>query len=251
MVILDLEDAVAPANKESSLRSVVAWAGAHERCMVRLNGVDTPWSDREVSALRGTGIAVMLPKAERVDDASRLADALADSAVVGLVETPRGVMGVEELARSGALARLALGNVDLALGLGVDPASRAALAPARWSLVMASAAEGLPAPIDGVTTVLDDPALLAGDIGHARELGFGGRLCIHPRQVAPTNIAMSPSAEEVAWARRVLLSGVERGTEEAVRVVDGSMVDAPVVDRARRLLARAGIATTDSVGDLY
>jgi len=158
--------------------------------------------------------------------------------VVGLVETPRGLLAAHALARSGAVARLALGNVDLALALGVDPASRAALAPARWSLVVASAAEGLPPPVDGVTTVLDDQALLESDVSYARELGFAARLCIHPRQVVPTNAAMSPSAEERAWAERVLAHG-----RLGVGVVDGAMVDPPVIERARRI--RAQVRGTD------
>ena len=234
IVILDLEDAVAPADKESSLRRVVEWAGANERGVVRVNGVDTPWIGRELLQLRYTGVAVMLPKVERAEDVHRVVDSLGGSVVVGLVETPRGVLAAHALAGSGAVARLALGNVDLALALGVDPASRAALAPARWSLVVASAAEGLPPPVDGVTTVLDDQALLDADLFHARELGFGARLCIHPRQVVPTNAAMSPSAEELAWAERVIAQG-----QLGVGVVDGAMVDQPVVESARRILARA------------
>jgi citrate lyase subunit beta/citryl-CoA lyase len=213
--------------------------------VVRVNGVDTPWIGRELVQLRDTGVAVMLPKVERPEDVRRVVDALGGSVVVGLVETPRGVLAAHAIARSGAVARLALGNVDLALALGVDPASRAALAPARWSLVVASAAEGLPPPVDGVTTVLDDRALLDADVSHARELGFGARLCIHPRQLEPTNAAMSPSAEELAWAERVVAQG-----QLGVGVVDGAMVDPPVVERARRILAHARGSDVPTEGGL-
>lgn len=234
LTILDLEDAVAPGDKESALAGVVDWARGHERCVVRLNGVGTQWFDREVRALRGTDVGVVLPKAETATDVLRLADAVGGAPVVGLVETPLGVVNAQALAECGGVVRLALGNVDLAAALGVHPASWSALAPARWNLVVGSAVAGLPAPVDGVTTLLEDPAALDRDLAHARELGFGGRLCIHPRQVAATNAAMSPSADELAWARRVLAA-----PEDGVRAVDGEMVDAPVVARARSVLARA------------
>jgi citrate lyase subunit beta/citryl-CoA lyase len=233
MVILDLEDAVAPADKERALGPVVEWASEHAASVVRINGIGTPWLERELQALRSTGVPVILPKAEDVGDVHRIVDALGGPVTMGLIETPRGVLAAQSLAESGAFARLVLGNVDLAATLGVNPASRPALAPARWSLVVASAAAGLAAPVDGVTTVLDDVEALASDVAHARELGFGGRLCVHPRQVAPTNAGMSPSADDVAWARRVLADA-----EDGVHVVDGVMVDAPVLARARRILAQ-------------
>ena len=139
-----------------------------------------------------------------------------------------------DVAASGAVCRLALGNVDLASMLGVDPASHSALHYARGALVMASAAAGLPAPVDGVTTQFDDEAALEADIAHGRDMGFGGKLCIHPRQVAVVNMGMSPAPHELDWARRVLAQAVE-----GVSVVDGSMVDAPVLARARSIVARA------------
>ena len=134
VTILDLEDAVAPIHKEASRGPVVEWAVAHDDCMVRVNGSGTPWIMSELRALRGRGVPVMLPKAENVDQLSQVADELAGSPVVGLVETPRGVATAHALAASGMVARLALGNVDLAAALGVDPASHAALSYARGGL---------------------------------------------------------------------------------------------------------------------
>ncbi|MFB7757520.1 CoA ester lyase, partial [Streptomyces sp. NPDC056121] len=97
-------------------------------------------------------------------------------------------------------------------------------------LVMAGAAAGVAPPLDGVTTALDDSDTLAEDIRHARRLGFGGKLCIHPRQLPAVAEAFAPSEEELAWARKVLAAG------DAVSAVDGVMVDRPVQERARRLL---------------
>ena len=234
VTILDLEDAVTSDAKEASRGAVVRWAVTHDDCIVRVNGVGTPWIAGELRALRGSGVPVMLPKAQSVDDVRRVADELAGSPVVGLVETPRGVATAQALAVSGVVVRLALGNVDLASALGVDPGSQAALSYARAGLVLASAVGGLPAPVDGVSTRLADQLALENDAAHGRELGFGAKLCIHPGQVGIVNATMGPSAEEVAWAQRVLARA-----QDGVVAIDGAMVDAPVVARARQVIARA------------
>jgi citrate lyase subunit beta/citryl-CoA lyase len=104
---------------------------------------------------------------------------------------------------------------------------------ARSELVLASRLAGLPAPLDGVTTSVDDMAPVADDARHARDLGFGGKLSIHPRQIEPIRVGFLPDASEIAWARKVLAS------EAGATVVDGGMVDEPVRIRARSILARS------------
>jgi citrate lyase subunit beta/citryl-CoA lyase len=94
---------------------------------------------------------------------------------------------------------------------------------------------GLPAPVDGVTTALDDAARIEAEARRARSLGFGAKLCIHPKQVAVVNGAFSPSEAERAWAQRVVDAAA--AADGAAVAVDGKMVDAPVLARARRLLA--------------
>jgi citrate lyase beta subunit len=111
---------------------------------------------------------------------------------------------------------------------------RDALASARSALVLASAASGLAPPVDGVTAAVADTAALTEDIAYAARLGFGGTLCIHPAQVAAAAAALAPSAADVAWTQRVLAA-----EGDAVAVVEGRMVDKPVFDRARRILAAA------------
>jgi citrate lyase subunit beta / citryl-CoA lyase len=234
IIILDLEDAVAPRDKEEARREVIDWATTHPRCLVRVNGVGTPWIDADLKALRGTGVPLMLPKTESLGDLRHTQDKAVGSPIVALVETPLGVLAASALASSGLTVRLALGNVDLATALGVDPSSHSAFLHVRGSLVVASAAAGLASPVDGVTTQLDDEGILADDVAHARELGFGAKLCIHPRQVGVVNAAMSPSPEEVDWAKQVLSH-----PEGGVVVVDGAMVDPPVVERARRIIERS------------
>lgn len=232
-VVLDLEDAVAPTAKARALEHVVAWLGAGNSAVVRVNALGTPTHDGELAALAGTGAVVMLPK---TDSAAQVVTVTARvGAVLALVETPQGVTAADEIAAAGVL-RLALGTVDLAAELGVDPASRLAFAYSRGRLVMASASAGLPGPVDGVTLRLDDPAVLDADLAHARELGLGAKLCVHPRQVAAVNAAFSPSAAELAWAERIVFAA--ESSSSGVVVVDGAMVDAPVVTRARRILSR-------------
>lgn len=232
-VVLDLEDAVAPAAKEAALANVLAWLRDGHDGIVRINGLGTPTHAAEISALAGTGAVVMMPKA---DSAAAIADVvarLAGEPIVALVETAQGVRDVDQIAAALGVLRLALGTVDLAAELGVAHTSYAALAYSRGRLVVASAAAGLPGPIDGVTATIKDPELLRSDVTAAAEMGLTGKLCIHPSQVGAVNAAYAPTADEVAWAHRVVSAMADGG----VAVVDGAMVDAPVLIRARRILS--------------
>ena len=132
------------------------------------------------------------------------------------------------------MSRLAFGHLDFAADIGSSIEDEAMLM-ARSCLVVASRAAGLPGPVDGPTTALDDPALSGADAARARGLGFAGKLCIHPRQVDAVNPAFTPDKGEIAWAHRIIDASVAGG---AVRL-DGHMVDAPVILRARSILARA------------
>ncbi|MBB6122989.1 HpcH/HpaI aldolase/citrate lyase family protein [Sphingobium subterraneum] len=230
-VILDLEDAVAADAKDVARDNLRALA-LDVPVIVRINGVDTPWHAEDCAALEGmTLAAVILPKAERVDDLARISVV---APVLALVETARGLAQARALAQSGYAARLAFGSVDYAADLGCDHEWETLYA-ARAELVLASRLGNLPAPLDGVTTDVTAPDSAARDARAARSLGFGGKLLIHPVQVQPVFDAFLPSAQEMEWARTVLSSG-----DGAVNV-NGAMVDEPVRIRARAILAR-GIA---------
>jgi citrate lyase subunit beta/citryl-CoA lyase len=233
-VIIDLEDAVAPASKAAALGHALAWLGDGGSAVVRVNAVGTPWHDHEVTQLARTAAIVMVPKAESVDALESVGDRLGGDRVVALVETARGIRDAEQVCSARGVVRAALGNVDLSAELGVDPGSHAALAYARGRLVVAAAAAGIASPIDGVTTALDSPGVLAADLAVTRELGFGGKLCIHPRQVDAVNAALRPSETELTWAHRIMGTADSTG----VSVVDGVMIDAPVLARAAGILAR-------------
>ncbi|MBI5719643.1 MAG: CoA ester lyase [Burkholderiales bacterium] len=250
-VVLDLEDAVAPAAKEAARAAVaqsVAQAVAAQRTdagrfVVRINSEETPWFEADLRALAGAGAqAVMLPKAERAETVMRVCAAGPGIAVLALVESARGVLAAEALAAAPGVVRLVFGALDYALDLDLEVSAtssfgQAGLDAAASRIAIASRAAGLPAPVAGVTTVLNDEAALLADWARARAHGFGAKLCIHPKQVAPIHAALAPSAAELAWAERVL-AAAEAAAGAAVQL-DGRMVDRPVIERARRLRERA------------
>lgn len=245
LVVLDLEDAVAPEAKDAAREHVVAWLTKGGHAAVRINAGDTVGGDsvggsvaeRDVAALADLPVPVMVPKAQDPAALAVVRTSLhPDSAVLALVETAAGVIAAPALAAVEGVERLVLGTFDLAAQLGISPDDRQAMAGARHALVLASAAAGLAPPVDGVTGAVGDEEVLAGDLEHAVRMGFGGKLCIHPRQVAATRAAFRPSEEEVVWARRVVDAAAGGGAV----LLDGKMVDKPVVDRARRVLGAAG-----------
>jgi citrate lyase subunit beta/citryl-CoA lyase len=236
-VVLDLEDAVEPSDETAARRSVAEWASSSTAPhAVRINAVGTSWHDADLEALAGHPVLVVLPKAEDPVAVAEVLTTLPDgSAVIALVETALGVLRAADLARIPGVARLALGTYDLGAELGVDPDHSPAFAGARTALVLASAAGRLPGPIDGVTGDVRDADRLVADISTAAAVGFTGKLCIHPAQVGPAAAALAPRADEVAWAERVL-AAVARA-EQGVVLVDGRMVDRPVITRAQRILS--------------
>lgn len=230
VVVLDLEDAVAPAAKEAARAHVVAWLAEGHTAVVRVNAAGTPWHADDVAAVRDAA-AVMVPKAEWPSDLDGL------PSVLPLVETARGIAAATDLCGVATVVRPVFGSIDLAAELGVDPLSRTALLHARSALVLAAAAAGCAPPVDGVTMALSDVDAVRDDTRHAVELGFTGKLCVHPRQVPVVHEAFRPSEDEIAWARTVLTAG------DGVTAVGGQMVDRPVSLRAERLLRRAGLAS--------
>lgn len=248
-VIVDLEDAVAPARKAAARAGLAAAFAAlapaqHARLLLRIHAAGTPWHAEDcaqAAALAAAGrlAGVVLPKAERAADLARLAAAVGPRcALVPLVESAAGLAAVDELAAAPQVLRLAFGHLDFQadLGLACD-AGEAELVPVRLALVLASHRAGLAAPVDGVTPDWRDAARLAADTARARRGGFGAKLCIHPDQVDPVHAAFGPGAQELAWARRVVEAVAAAGG--GVASLDGRMVDAPVVRQAERLLALA------------
>ena len=257
-VILDLEDAVSPADKASAREAVAAWLDVPARgadsgagpgrgsAWVRINPPGSAWYDADVAALFGSpGLrGVVVPKAEDPDALTRLRVRLGRAApLLALVETAQGVHRAAAIAAAHGVCRLAFGAIDLALDLGAVE-SRESLLLARSQIVLASRVAGLPAPIDGVTADVGELDAVVADTAYAKGLGFGGKLCIHPAQVPVVARVLTPSAEEVAWAREVLAAAEAAGA--GVARARGAMVDLPVYERARRVLVQAGVVTSDS-----
>jgi citrate lyase subunit beta / citryl-CoA lyase len=235
-VILDLEDAVAASEKDAARSHVAQWLTGGLAAVVRVNAVDTPWFTADLAALRGSACTVMLPKAS-ADGVAAVLDSLGEQTrVLALVETAVGVMHASSICALPQVTRLALGSIDFSTEVGVAADDREALLYARSVLVLASVAAGLAPPLDGVTTDLTSGEPARSDAAYASRLGFTGKLCIHPVQVEPVNSAFEPEPAQLDWARTVL-----DGSAGGATKVDGHMVDAPVLERARRLLERHGL----------
>jgi citrate lyase subunit beta/citryl-CoA lyase len=237
-VVVDLEDAVAAERKSLAREALAATLSRQRPLLVRVNGPGTDALIADAEVCRRPGIAgVLLPKAEHPEDIDRMAELGIGAPVLPLIETARGFRNAEAIAAARGVSRLVFGTLDFQLDLGIGGDEADELLYFRSQLVLVSRLAGLVPPIDGVTPALDDDQRLRADIARARRLGFGGKLCIHPRQVAAVNEGFGVSAAEREWARRVL-SAVAAAGGGAV-AVDGRMVDAPVIERARRVLAQS------------
>lgn len=245
-VVIDLEDAVLPDNKAHSRDRLADWLdGADARpVMVRVNAVDTDWHGDDLKTLaRLPKVAgLMLPKADTAEAiASVRAFLPQERPLVALIETIRGYLDLRSLVRTPGLSRLAFGSVDFCTETGIGGLG-SELDAIRTELVVVSRGAGLPPPVEGVTLNVKDTAALEEDVRHAKRFGFGGKLCIHPDQVAATNRGFSPATVEIDWARRVVAAST--GTHGAV-TVDGKLVDRPVVAQARAILSRIATAPAD------
>ncbi|MEO6750093.1 MAG: CoA ester lyase [Casimicrobiaceae bacterium] len=240
-VVLDLEDAVVTADKALARNEVARWLGGRpeirDRVAVRINACASEHSAADLDVLRQCGAQfAMLAKAESAADIGRVGAALVSPrGVLALVESARGVACVDALAASPACARLVFGTLDYAVDLGLSGDERGLAYPAA-RMASASKLAGIAPPVWGVTPAVDDNERLLADFAFARAFGFTAKLCIHPRQVEAIRCAVVPTAAEVAWATRVV-EGAAAG--RGVVVVDGRMVDAPVVLQAQAILERA------------
>ncbi len=240
-VIVDLEDAVTPADKAAARAAILAWyraaTFAAERVVLRINDETTPWFAGDIALVGEMGVrGVVVPKAENAAQIDRVAATLPSGGfVIALVETAKGIAYVDELARAKDLQRIAFGTLDYALDLDVTGDERGLLYPA-CRIALASRAAGIGAPVAGVTPEIGDESKLLADLDFARACGFGAKLCIHPKQVDAIDAAMRPSEAQLDWAKRVV-KAAEAG--HGATQVDGRMVDRPVIAKALRILARA------------
>lgn len=248
-VIVDLEDAVPPAEKDAARETLVAWLSPEHPVLVRVNAVGSEWFGKDLALCRMAGVAgVILPKAEQVEDISTLKSAGAP-AILPLIESALGFHQAQALAQCAGVQRLVFGNIDFSidLGIGTGPSAEGGeianagdeeeLLMFRSQLVLMSRLANIQSPVDGVTMAFDDPDRVRHDTYRARRLGFGGKLCIHPKQVTHVNEAFAPTAADINWARKVV--AVAAGVGGAAVALDGKMVDRPVILKAQEILRQA------------
>jgi len=255
-IILDLEDSIAPEAKATARAALAVHVprlvGEGVTVFVRVNGGDLALADLAAAAIPGV-TAILVPKIESPEalreaqaalNASESTNGLVPGAigVIALLEGPNAVLDARSIAAvGGSLIGLGFGSEDFAAAMGVRPTLESLLVPAQMVAMAARGAGvqsfGLPGSIAGFQDLEELAALAA----KARAIGFTGAVCIHPAQVPVLNAAFSPSAAELAWAQAVVEAfdaALARG--EAAVAVQGRMVDPPVYDQAKRLIALAG-----------
>lgn len=242
-VVFDLEDAVPESDKTQARHAISqAWAGLQVSSVpkvVRINVPDQTLGREDLRALsRFPGLAgVMVPKAESADLLLAVRAALPDTPILPLIESAAGYAAISEIARVEGVLRLVVGHIDFIADTGLQCSEdEPELAPLRFAVAMATRVGLLAPAVDGVTVAIEDDDRLRQDTRRTLRFGFGGKLCIHPRQIGVVHEALAPSAHELAWAQRVLAANTASGG--AAVQVDGHMVDLPVVLQARRLLGR-------------
>lgn len=250
-VCVDLEDSVAPASKAEARASALELLESYDgpaMLVVRINHPSTPEGRRDVEAIAGLGgglrrATVMVPKTESARDLAAVAEGLGDGvdarSTIPVIETARGVAGVEDITAAPGVSALLFGGLDLSVDLGCaldwEP-----LLYARSRCVLAARLAGIQ-PIDTPWPDLDDTEGLRREAERARRLGFTAKAAIHPAQVATIRDAFVPTEDEVERARRIVDAHEREGS--GVFRLDGVMVDRPVVDAARRLLDRSSTTT--------
>jgi citrate lyase subunit beta/citryl-CoA lyase len=256
VLVFDLEDAVAPTSKHEAREAVNEVLAdptfdPDAEVVVRVNPTGVAADDDLEGVLDGLGgdalDAVMLPKTEAAGDVEDLERVMAENAVdlpvFALVETAAGILSAQAIARTDPTTALVFGAEDLAADLGATRTEEGTeVLYAREHAVLAASAAGVDA-IDTVHTDFEDEAGLREATAFAIELGYDGKMAIHPAQVDPINEAFTPADERVEWAERVLEAREQAAAEgRGVFRVDGEMIDAPLIAQAERVLERAEAA---------
>ncbi|WP_407324415.1 HpcH/HpaI aldolase/citrate lyase family protein [Acinetobacter pittii] len=237
-VIIDLEDAVPVDLKEEARQTLINWLEAHPEkdIMVRVNSRQTPWFLDDISLAKYPNVsAIVLPKTESIADIEVITDIKAIS-IYPLIETPIGFSQVRTIARANHVQALMFGSIDFQLEMGMNGGFNELLY-FRNEIVLASKLAGIDAPIDGVTVDIKNDELLTLEASQANNLGFSGKLCIHPLQVNIVNQVFSPSREEIEWAQKVL-KATDEAKGQAISL-DGKMIDLPVIRKAEQILKKS------------
>jgi citrate lyase subunit beta / citryl-CoA lyase len=244
-IIIDLEDAVAEEDKAVARSAIKhAWPGfsseERKRIVIRSNAPGTRFYGEDLMLAEELSIACLLiPKSESIDQINGAAEVLPTTAIIPMIETARGLQQIDAIANAQQVIRLALGNLDLQADLGmVCDTQETELQVARFGLVLASRLAEIAPPIDGVTTATDDIDRITADALRSKRLGFGAKLCIHPKQVPIVSKAFTPTEAELHWSNQVIEA--DKASKGGVVKLNGRMIDRPVVLLAKRLVMLAG-----------
>ena len=242
VVIVDFEDAVEEVFKPQARLNLAAFLqqAPQVSVWVRVNAPDHHEHAADLTfCTQQTGVAgVLLPKVESAAQVRAVRHT--GKPVWPIIETAKGLLALEQIAHAEGVERLSFGSLDLALDLNLNTGTASAglfLDQARMSVQLHSRGANLLAPLDGVFPAIDDLDGLQRAVRHAYDMGYGGALCIHPKQVAVIHGALAPSPDDLEWAHRVVEASSAANGAGAFQL-DGQMVDAPVLLRAQRLLAQ-------------
>lgn len=251
-LIFDLEDAVAPAEKETARRQVIETLQkggyGNRELVVRVNGLMTPWGEADLAEMATAGAhALLIPKVENkqiingVEGRMLTAQAPDAMSIWCMIETPKGVMRAEEIASaSPRLGALVMGTSDLAKDLHClhTPSRGPFMTSLSWC-ILAARANGL-SILDGVQLDLADDDGFAESCRQGREMGFDGKTLIHPKTIAAANAAFAPDDAEVQWSRRVIAAHEEaENAGKGVVLLDGQLIENLHVEEAHRIVGLA------------
>jgi len=244
-VIIDLEDAVGLDDKAKArelLKNTWSSISVEEkkRVIIRCNAPGSSFYAADLVLAKELQVRhLMIPKTESPDHINGAAEELKNTAFIPMIETPLGLHHLNEIASAEQVLRLALGNLDMQVEMGMScDDNETEIDTARFMLVLASKLAQIAPPLDGVTPSTDDEPRIFAHAQKAKRFGFGAKLCIHPKQIPIIKRAFSPTVEEISWAKRVIAAD-NASNGQAVKV-DGKMVDRPVVMLAHRILRLAG-----------
>ncbi|CAM5179613.1 (S)-citramalyl-CoA lyase OS=Castellaniella defragrans OX=75697 GN=HNR28_001788 PE=4 SV=1 [Castellaniella defragrans] len=238
-VIVDLEDSVPPERKHEAREALAQYVATHpgDALWVRINDGTTRWFEDDLALCRSlpSVAGIVLPKAQKAEHVYIVSGA--GKPLMPVIESAAGIRELDRIAAANGVVRLSFGILDLMVELGTRPNTAAAqflLDQMRFQILVASRVHGLASSLDSVYADFSDLEGLAATAGKARDMGFGGMLCIHPAQVPVVHDVYQPSAQDIEWARRVV-AHVDKTGEYAFRL-DGRMVDRPLIERARRIV---------------
>jgi citrate lyase subunit beta/citryl-CoA lyase len=252
-VIIDLEDSVAPAEKDAARRALVGFLSPDlpVPIVVRINGRGTPWHTDDLAAARGCSgmlAGIRVPKVDHPDDLTAISDVLGDMPLHPVIESARGVLNLAAIAGAAQVASISIGEADLRSDLAVSAPD--GLDGIRDQLVVTARAAGLPQPMMSVWTAVKDLDGLARSCADGKAHGYLGRSAIHPAQIPVIRRAFAPEPAEIDRARAVLraLDQAERRGDGVALLPDGSMVDAAMRHGAERTVELAARAEAEGWG---